>query len=80
MFISTQTLFPVYRNLLNELCITSALEHHQTPPPKDSVIDGMYAIRIELAKGHKCERCWKTLEEVTPAHPICMRCNVAIAN
>lgn len=69
---------PCLPDLLNELCITSGLEHHQTTPPKDAIVDGVYAIRIELAKGHKCERCWKTLEEVTPAHPLCTRCDAAL--
>lgn len=69
---------PCTPELLNELCITSNLEHRQTPPPQDSVVDGMYAIQVESAKGHKCERCWKTLEEATPAHPVCSRCDAAL--
>ena len=69
---------PCLPGLLNELCITSSLEHHPETPPKDAVIDGMYAIKVELATGHKCDRCWKTLEEVTPAHPVCRRCDTAL--
>lgn len=69
---------PCAADLLNELCITSGLEHHHDTPPAEATVDGMYAIKVELAKGHKCERCWKTLEEVTPAHPLCKRCDGAL--
>jgi len=56
---------PCTPELLNELCITSSLEYHKTSENK---------IVVELAKGQKCERCWKTLEEVASTQPICKRC------
>ena len=68
------TALPCSPDLLNELCITSVLEHHPDTPQKGTIIDGSYGITVELAKGQKCERCWKTLEEVTADHTICKRC------
>ena len=65
---------PCSPDVLNELCITSFLEHHQTKPPQEAIIDGSYAVLIEFAQGFKCERCWKKSEDVGPTHPLCKRC------
>jgi isoleucyl-tRNA synthetase len=66
-----------------EVCITSAIH-----VVKDKEASGFslpdvagVSVAVELAKGEKCERCWKVLEEVgkDPAHPtLCKRCAEAV--
>ena len=65
---------------LADLFITSAAEFADGEPPADafslSDVPGV-RVRVDAARGEKCERCWKVLEEVgnNPEHPrICPRC------
>ncbi|MFL1463064.1 isoleucine--tRNA ligase [Roseococcus sp. DSY-14] len=37
------------------------------------------AARFAPAAGAKCERCWKVLPEVSPAHGLCRRCEAVVA-
>ena len=76
--IYTPTL-PCTPALLNELCITSVLEHHMVRPPNYVKEENGYGILIEKAPGQKCERCWKVLEEVGKTDSICGRCKRACA-
>jgi len=69
---------------LADLCITSAARLADGPAPHDaftlSDVDGV-AVRIELAEGEKCARCWKVLTEVGegPEHDdLCRRCADAV--
>ncbi|MBV9522054.1 MAG: class I tRNA ligase family protein, partial [Alphaproteobacteria bacterium] len=69
---------------LAEICITSAVTLRDGPAPSAAFIlpdvPGI-AVRIGLASGEKCQRCWKVLAEVgtDAAHPdLCRRCADAI--
>jgi isoleucyl-tRNA synthetase len=69
---------------LAELAITSAASFAEGVPPEDafklSDIPGV-AVKVELVKGEKCERCWQMLPEVgrAAAHPtLCCRCVEAV--
>jgi isoleucyl-tRNA synthetase len=65
---------------LADLFITSAADFADGQPPADSFsLPDVPSVRVkvEAARGEKCERCWKVLEEVggNPEHPgICGRC------
>jgi len=65
---------------LAELCITSAGTVRSEPVPDDAFILPDVAdvgVRISLAPGERCERCWRVLPEVghVPGHPdLCRRC------
>ena len=42
---------------------------------------GTASVHVSLASGHKCDRCWKVLEEVgtSPGHPgLCLRCTSVV--
>ena len=59
------------KDLLETVFIVSGLE----------LIEGKSDIRVEVAEGEKCERCWKYSPTVglNPAHPtICKRCSDAL--
>jgi isoleucyl-tRNA synthetase len=65
---------------LPDLFITSAADFADGEPPADAFslpdVPGV-RVKVEAARGEKCERCWKVLEEVggNPEHPgICGRC------
>ncbi len=71
---------------LDEITITSTLS---IAPPRSKAPEGAYrldevpgvAVEFQRAKGEKCERCWRVLEEVGThkAHPtLCDRCNDAV--
>lgn len=69
---------------LAELFITSAAEFAHGPLPGTGFrladIPGV-EVRVDIAQGEKCERCWKVLEEVgdNPAHStVCGRCADAV--
>ena len=69
---------------LPEICITSAGVVRQAAPPADSFtmpdIAGV-GVRVTLAPGEKCQRCWKVLPEVgsIKEHPdLCRRCAAAV--
>ncbi len=69
---------------LPEICITSAGTLREGAPPADCFtlpeVPGI-GVRITLAPGEKCQRCWKILPEVgsLPAHPdLCHRCAAAV--
>ncbi len=67
-----------------EVCITSTIAVKAGDVPA-----GAFAIEnvantgvvVETASGHKCERCWRVLDEVgkTASHPtLCLRCTDAV--
>ncbi|MEM9145207.1 MAG: isoleucine--tRNA ligase [Pseudomonadota bacterium] len=62
---------------LAELSITSALTLVEGPPEDGTAVveDGL-AVVFARAKGRKCARCWRILEEVGTLHPsdLCQRC------
>ena len=69
---------------LAELCITSAAAIHAAPPPEGSFtlpeVPGV-GVRVSLAPGEKCQRCWRVLPEVgTVAEhdDLCRRCAAAV--
>ena len=69
---------------LAELCITSAATVAVGPVPEDaftlSDLPGI-GVRVSLAAGEQCERCWRVLPEVghAPGHAdLCLRCAAAI--
>jgi isoleucyl-tRNA synthetase len=69
---------------LPEICITSSGTVRQGAPPADSFtlpdVPGV-GVRVTLAQGEKCQRCWKVLPEVgsVKAHPdLCRRCAAAV--
>jgi len=70
-----------YKRILNdadmaEISIVSSFSLKLTTPPKDSfTIDGIkqIGVLVDIAKGNKCLRCWKILEEVKKEE-ICNRC------
>jgi len=71
--------------LLSEVCITSGLEVEDftdRPRAEDTFslpeVAGI-AVRVALASGHKCARCWRVLPEVTEEGGICGRCADAVA-
>ena len=56
---------------LAELCITSAARVEIGTPPADAFILPDVAgvgVRVEMASGDKCERCWRVLPEVGHGH------------
>ena len=58
-----------------EVLIVSQVRAEATPP------DDGPAARVELAPGHKCDRCWRVLPEVgaSAAHPtLCRRCEAVV--
>jgi isoleucyl-tRNA synthetase len=70
---------------LAEICITSGGTLHAGAPPDGAFtlpdVTGI-AVRIAVAAGEKCQRCWKVLPEVgtVPDHPeLCIRCADAVA-
>jgi len=69
---------------LSELAITSAASLVDNGAPEDAFrladVPGV-AVRIALAEGTKCERCWQVLPDVGahPEHPtLCRRCVGAV--
>jgi isoleucyl-tRNA synthetase len=69
---------------LAELAITSVAAFGDGIPPSDAFtlpdVPGV-AVKVELAPGEKCDRCWQVLVEVgrDPAHPtLCRRCVDAV--
>jgi isoleucyl-tRNA synthetase len=64
-----------------EVLRTSAAELAGGDPPADSFkIEGNSAVgvKVALAPGCKCARCWKVLPEVTPPKMLCLRCEDAV--
>lgn len=64
-----------------EISITSAADVSAGAIPTEAYtlpeVPGI-AVRVALASGEKCQRCWKILEEVgttEPEHPLCNRCS-----
>ena len=69
---------------LAELCITSAGTLQAAPPPADAFTLPelpFIGVRVTLAAGEKCQRCWRVLTEIGSVsdHPdLCLRCSAAI--
>jgi len=62
--------YDLYQNIdWSEIAITSYIELAKG----DNLNVDVY-----LADGHKCERCWKVMAEVTEESPVCNRCDSAI--
>ena len=71
---------------LAELCITSAADLVEGPPPAGAFtlpdVPGV-AVTVAAAPGEKCQRCWRILPEVgsLAAHPdLCLRCADAVGD
>jgi isoleucyl-tRNA synthetase len=76
-----ERLAELVRNIdLPELCITSSGTVRFSPPPEDAFrLSDVpeIGVRVSLAPGERCERCWRVLPEVgqVPGHPdLCRRC------
>ena len=71
---------------LADVCITSGITLIEAAPPAEAFtlenVPGVGAVP-GLAKGGKCQRCWKVLPDVapegTPGSDICGRCEDAVA-
>jgi isoleucyl-tRNA synthetase len=68
---------------MDDVCITSAITIVAGMPPEGSYTIADVAnvgVRVELATGEKCQRCWKVLPDVGQhKHPaVCGRCSDAI--
>jgi len=68
---------------LSELCITSGMILKEGSPENDlytnEALDGI-SVDIHLAKGNKCDRCWKILEEVNEgSETYCNRCHEVLS-
>ena len=64
-----------------ELAITSGIEMHVgAPPPEAFSLDeiGNVGVVPEMAKGDRCERCWRVLDEVDKESRLCGRCTQAV--
>ena len=64
-----------------ELCIVSKVAFSLNSEGTSVLVGGLRSnIRVEPARGEKCERCWRVLEEVreNPTH-LCVRCCAAVA-
>ena len=62
---------------MQDICITSNITLIESDPPSGSFnLDEVSSVGVEikLAKGEKCERCWKILEDVSKPESICSRC------
>ncbi len=67
---------------LADVCITSTAEVIEGAAPDDAfTLEDVQAVGVvaSLAKGHKCERCWKVLEEVSEGG-LCNRCEDAVSS
>jgi isoleucyl-tRNA synthetase len=75
---------PKYKHIFDklafeEVCITSSITVEES---KKDLSPDLAEIAFQPAAGHKCERCWRVLEEVgkSSAHPtLCMRCEDAVS-
>ncbi|MDX9690487.1 MAG: isoleucine--tRNA ligase [Proteobacteria bacterium] len=63
-----------------EICISSALTISLDPAPTDAFtlpdVPGV-AVKVQLATGTKCERCWQVREDVNE-EGLCQRCNQVV--
>lgn len=65
----------------SEIAITSgAVVFNQSPPVTAYTLSDIadLAVEVRLAKGNKCMRCWKVLEEVK-SKDLCNRCDEVVA-
>lgn len=65
-----------------DLCIISDYTVEMgTGKEDDFAIDDIkgFKVRFDIAAGHKCGRCWKTLQEVKQDDDLCKRCSDAVA-
>ncbi len=58
-----------------EVCIVSHVRLNRRTEP---VIAPTTIVGFEMAPGTKCERCWKVLPKVSPAHGLCLRCEAVV--
>ena len=66
-----------------EIAITSKAKIiHAQPSASAFMLDNVENMGVVVTKAehHKCERCWKVLEEVTPPKMLCNRCNEAVTS
>ncbi len=67
-----------------DLFITSGshlIDKDKTPAPKDAyMLDNHENVKVvvSMAKGEKCERCWKIKPEVSEDVPLCERCQSVV--
>jgi isoleucyl-tRNA synthetase len=79
-----QELVTTYAGMLDTLCIVSkAVVASGMPPTGAYASDAIpgFAVVVERAPGHKCERCWRYQEDVgnSATHPtVCGRCAMVL--
>ena len=63
-----------------EVCITAPVKLELMSTAARTLSPGQPFVEVDLALGHKCERCWKVLPDVgSHKHPgTCKRCNDAL--
>jgi len=83
VFVSPEMMALLETVTFEEICITSCIWLSTKPAPEGvfalAEVPGV-AVAFELARGQKCERCWRVLPDVgTHKHPgTCRRCNDAL--
>ncbi len=85
IYVQNETIYQLLKELpMDDICITSQIDVVKEPLVKDSSRhEGDIPVRVEfnLAKGEKCERCWKVLPDVGSfLHPgLCGRCDEVVS-
>ncbi len=84
---SLQGLCESFRETLAEAFVVSGVMVHAEAPgggtAGHSAVPGLVGIKVERARGRKCQRCWKHLESVGvhTEHPtLCERCVGVVVN
>ncbi|MDB5084318.1 MAG: isoleucine-tRNA ligase [Bacilli bacterium] len=70
---------------LDKVLIVSKVTLHPSSetPPDDALVEAGLAVRVELATGEKCERCWTVTDEVgtIEQYPtLCKSCSQAVVH
>ncbi len=66
-----------YKDQLKDLFIVSEVRLHEHAAPAQSMVFEGGAVKVSVAIGEKCERCWHTTQDVgvDAKHPhVCQRC------
>ncbi len=82
LFAADGTSMPDAAALLEDIFIVPAVRLDDTEAFNAAAAQGAEAaagwVHVAPAAGTKCERCWKVLEEVSPAHGLCRRCEAVV--